>query len=43
MTVAEMLQRIGSSEIAEWNAEYRLRAREEREAIEAARKENQLA
>lgn len=37
MTVAEMLQRIGSSEVAEWIAELTLRAKEEEEALKKAK------
>lgn len=37
--MAELLQRIGSAEIAEWGAEYRLRNEDEAAAYERAREE----
>jgi hypothetical protein len=37
MTVAEMLQRMGSAEVGDWIAELSLRAREEKEALDAAK------
>jgi len=36
MTVAEVLQRMGSGEISEWIAEFGLRAEDEKRAIEEA-------
>lgn len=39
MTVAELLQRMGSMELAEWICELRMRAEEEKEAIEKAKRE----
>ena len=37
--MAELLQRIGSAEIAEWAAEYMLRNKDEAAAYERAREE----
>jgi hypothetical protein len=41
MGVAEMLERLGSFEIAEWKAEFQLRDDQEREAIEEAKQPGQ--
>ena len=39
MPLRQMLSTLGSAEIALWIAEYRLRAREEKEAYDKAREE----